>query len=126
MFECHYPVNPLQNNMLTKKTHGTIQNEYLSGVDYLLDTIKALKFPEKYTETTLRFADGFYSTLKRHEEEGALVIMVSHGRGIEEFNRYYNQGVTELCGYCGISAVKKELSTDQWKLFMCNNEFIKK
>ena len=124
MFLCHFPMDPIKNGLITKKTHEHIRDTFLSGVDFVADGVIPLPYPEEYSQSAQRFADGFYSILERHAEESALVIMVSHGRGLEEFNRYFGESVTSMCKYCGISGVKKQSVDDQWKLFISNKETI--
>ncbi len=122
ILQCHFPKDPLKEGLVVTKSHEYIKEKYLDGIDFVCEHVKPLSYPEFYSETSQRFADGFYTLLKRHEQEkNSLTILVSHGRGIEEFNRYFGQSTTELCKYCGISGVNKKTAEDQWKLFMCNN-----
>lgn len=119
--EFHFPVDPILNCLLVKKAHNVIKDQYLKGVDFVdEDKLMPLKFPEAYSETTQRLADGFYLLTEQHKTKKDLVIFVSHGRCLEEFNRYFGEPITDLANYCGISGVKKDSLTGQWKILMTN------
>lgn len=118
---CHFPKDPLKEGLVATKSHEYITETYLNNIDFDNTQVKPLSYPEFYSETTQRLADGFYSILQRHEHQHSLTIMVTHGRAIEEFNRYFGESVTELCDYCGISGAEKKTPTSPWTLFMSNN-----
>lgn len=124
IFKCHFPKDPLTEGLLVTKSHEYIRDKYLGGMEFVCQNVKPLSYPEYYSETSQRMADGFHALLKRHEDEKSLTILVSHGRGIEEFNRYFNMPKTGLVGYCGISGVEKETEKSKWKLFMRNNDLL--
>ena len=120
--QCHFPKDPFKEGLVATKSHEYITKTYLNDVEFDDTMIKPLSYPEFYSETTQRLADGYYSILQKHEK--SISIMVAHGRAIEEFNKYYGESITEVCGYCGISGVEKKTLNSPWKLFMSNNNIL--
>ena len=106
LYKSHFPVDPLKNCLSKVKTHDYIREKVLEGIEFE-DDKTTLKYPENNTKSKDRCWNVLKEFMKLHEhEENAAVILVSHGRMIDEFNSLFAGYDDYNCMYCAVSAAE--------------------
>lgn len=106
LFTYEYPVDPLKNCLFRTKERDWLKKNILGGIDYTEDTTP-IKYPESNKQVTARCWKGYDYFLKEHgKEKGAAVVLVSHGRMIDEFSDYFLKKSICNMEYCAVSAVE--------------------
>ncbi len=119
LYKMHFPVDPLPSCLIRTKPYDYIKHEVLGDADMEFVDNTPLKYPESWKQATQRCHKGFEFFAKKYEKEpNAAVVLVGHGRLIDEFNQYF--GRVETCNdeYCAVSAA--EFVDGKWRLIMCD------
>ena len=119
MYQAWTPKNPQTHCLIRTKPHQVVVDSYLMETQFEDEEQKKYKFPEACTESSDRFKEGFLRiTNKYRTEKNSLVILVSHGRGVIEFCKYFGEKHTTW-DYCSLSIVKKIKAL--WKVLMTDH-----
>ena len=120
LYTYEYPVNPLKNCLFRTKEHDWLKKNILGGVEYIED-VTIVEYPENHKNVTDRCKKGFEYFLGQHgKEKNAVVILVSHGRMLDEFSDYFFKKCSCNMEYSAISAVEIQ---DNGKYKMVLNDF---
>ena len=117
LYASGYPVDPIKNCLFRKKDHDWLKANILKGIDYTEDTIE-IRFPETDKEITNRCWKGFDYFINLHgNEKNVAVLLVSHGRMLDEFSEYFFKSYTCNYMYSSVSAVEIE-GKGQYKMLL--------
>jgi len=108
LYRSYFPINPLKGCLSKIKSHEYIKSEILNGIEFIEDTsTPELKFPENYDTASKRCAKCFEYFLEKHSsDENCAILLISHGRMLDEFSAFFTKNDSVNYEYCGISAVE--------------------
>ena len=117
LYTQYFPKNPLKNCLIRTRPYDYIRDKMLAKTEYEDNDLTELKFPEKSQQATDRCKVGFEYFIREHSHEPeAAVILVGHGRIVDEFNACFGNIYMYNYQYCAVSAA--ELVGKEWNLIL--------